>query len=235
MTITGEQAFISWTAAAGPWARWIKPSLFAPEYFVNQMDDEALPNVGWLPQPNDTALVLDLASPGVVRMGVALAQRGYCPVPMFNTTSAFKELFPAAHVADTLLRESIRLSSRTSGPPAFLLDVRREVTQVVWPQVGDYDNRWYVFASDFPTEQALKAAGIHKLLVVCEQLNTDLRDALARHTGLTLELLDPKTELRARFPKPRWLALRAIVGLAHGSERADGSFGHVVPEHTSGG
>lgn len=234
MNITVQDAFARWSEAAGPWARWVKPSIFAPPYWINGYEDEAHPAVGWLPRAGETALVLDLPGPGLVRLGSALNEVGYCPVPLLNTTPGDQELFPARPLVDVLLTESLRLEKRSEGPPAFLLDVRRGV-EGRSPQPGQYDNRWHVFGSDFPTEQALRAAGIRKLLVVTEGLRPDLHDALAHHTGLDLELQNPATEVRTPFPKPRWLALRMVSSLTHHTAMNDGSFGHIVPTPSSSG
>lgn len=234
MQTTGEEAFTRWTQAAGPWAQWIKPSLFAPAYFTWNAASETLPNVGWLPTPGDTALLIDLPGVEAVHTGIALNQRGYCTVPLFNTTLGHKEIIDATGIADTLLAESSGLNARQAGPPAFLIDSQRTSPLAV-VKAGAYDNRWYVFASDFPTAGALQSAGIRKLLVVSAEILPDLRDALAQHhAGFELEVVDPKSELKAHFPKPRWIALRALSSLVHhASQNPKGNFGHLVPSAPS--
>src|SRR5438552_17676209 len=82
-----EEIFSPWAPEASPWSRWVKPVLFAYlDSAISQiLVTETAGDVSWSPPPNDkVALVLDLPGNEGVLAGVALAARGYRPVPLYN-------------------------------------------------------------------------------------------------------------------------------------------------------
>ncbi len=229
--MTGESAFTIWRTAAGPWGQWIKASLFAQTPAGVEPQPLRLPNVGWAPPAGTTALVVDLPGVESVEIGCALAQRGYCPVPAFNTSPGAGEVVDTRHLMAALLGAVSSLSARTGGPPAFLLDLSRQGPEQL-PADGDFDNRWFVFDSDFPSARQLRERGIERLDVVCRggQISSDLRDALVHHAGvLELTLLDPDTLAQVPFPPPKARLIRGLMVLSRlFHRRLDGAFGRPI-------
>jgi hypothetical protein len=88
--MTNEQCFEAWAPAGAEWCQWAKPALFTHLEAVQPTAAEDRPwageDVSWLPAPDGrTALVVDLPSPASVTTAIALARRGWRPVPLFNT------------------------------------------------------------------------------------------------------------------------------------------------------
>src|SRR5690348_3529687 len=86
-TMNKNLLFSIWAPDDSPWSPWSKPVLFS--YFDDPLSQiavtEASGDVSWCPPPDQKAmLVLDLPGAEGVLAGVALALRGYRPVPLYN-------------------------------------------------------------------------------------------------------------------------------------------------------
>ncbi|MBA3687207.1 MAG: hypothetical protein H0W72_18460 [Planctomycetes bacterium] len=193
----------------------------------------------WLPPPGDTALVFDLPGLEGIVAGLAVAARGYRPVPVYTSCTGQHEivqtrplLWGLLQAADTL--ERLRLP--IAAPPAFLLDARRLSGS---PQQGRFDNRSVVTAEDLPTAYRLRRSGIVRVVVVryalLEDLSTVLR--LWRKDGIIVEgcqSLDKTPELLDL--RRRWLrTLKQRLFVWFRMQRTSaGGFGAHNP-HYSGG
>src|SRR6266496_907822 len=85
--MTNEEIFAAWSPADSLWSTWAKPVLFAHlgTSFLLPPGAEAAPDADWSPTPDEkVAMVLDLPGEEGVWVGVALAARGYRPVPLYN-------------------------------------------------------------------------------------------------------------------------------------------------------
>lgn len=102
--MNSEEAFAIWAPAESPWSPWVKPILFASQHDWDGTQLPELPDVepSWLASPEvegegyrgaartektrgiDTAYVIDLPGPRGVAWGIALARRGWRPVPLYN-------------------------------------------------------------------------------------------------------------------------------------------------------
>lgn len=174
-----------WAPDNALWTQWAKPVLFAralnpaPEKLV-------LPPVKWAPYGDGrTAVFVDLPGKRGVLEGLALAQMGYRPVPLYNGVygadkwSMAVDVTPVAEAlylgADYLSCQSIR----PDAPPAFLLDAAR--MKGLARQPGRYDNRWCVFPQDAPSADFLKAHGIGSIYVRAKDIQNDLAHILLRY------------------------------------------------------
>ncbi|HMN95563.1 MAG TPA: hypothetical protein PKC43_04995 [Phycisphaerales bacterium] len=192
------------------------------------------------------ALVLDLPASESIAAGLALARRGFRPVPLFNTTDgpgAIVDVQPILRglVAGAEALARIRLDP--DAPPAFLIDEKRTAPR---PQPGLYDNRWIVFPQDFPAASLLRAHAIEEAIVVRRDDRAPEADLLAvldgwRHEGIRVGVrrIDhpdaPPRELpgRARRLVGPLLAFAAVfLGLRRNSA---GGFGAAIPFAASGG
>lgn len=255
--MNGPELFDLWAPPDAVWSRWAKPVLFAgwpPPLFHSRGAEPgapapaeaaaAVPDI--LPDPS-LAVVVDLPGAGAVEAGLALARRGYRPVPSFNGgdhPGALVDVEPILRALASgaeILRE-IGLSPEA--PPAFLLDSRRQSPDGA-PEPGRYDNRWLVFPQDFPSASFLLSRRIRRVLLIQEAGRTRPADDLAhglrrwQEAGIEMLLLHPGEGSPAAFqvakpPRFRNLFYRALATLGLRRNSA-GGFGAVIPLSSSGG
>jgi hypothetical protein len=246
--IDGEACYAIWAPASSVWTAWAKPVLFArgplPANFapvVGTLEAAGLP--GSFAQ---AAIVVDLPGAEAVTIGLALAERGFRPVPLFNGTSGPTPVLDVEPLRDALGAGAAVLPAMPLTPeaaPAFLLDSRRYDPRFS-PREGAYDNRWIVLPQDFPSAIFLLSHGVREVTIVQREGLTpadDLVHVLRRwqEGGVKLRLLDLSTgrvvdplEVPApsRFRRA-WYAAVALLGF----RRSDvGGFGSTIPEQTSG-
>ncbi len=85
--MTNEEIFAAWSPENSLWATWAKPVLFAhlDRACALPPSAETARDVVWSPATDQKfALVLDLPGEEGVWLGVALAGRGYRPMPLYN-------------------------------------------------------------------------------------------------------------------------------------------------------
>lgn len=266
---TGEEAYAAWAPEDGRWSPWVKPVLFATAG-VNTAPLPPLPDVPWAPParaetakdgsyregatpapggPGTTAIVLDLPGRQALLTGIALAERGYRPIPVLASVpgpagkKAAVDVGPMQTQLTSAAPRLRELALPADAPPVFILDEgRRGSGHLVEP--GHFDNRSIVFAQDFPSAKHLRAAGIGRVLVVASgRVYDDVFHALCRwrDAGLVVEKQAPTgievTPFDAMAPASyRALAQRAFALL--GFKRSPvGGFGVLVPERieSSGG
>lgn len=244
----GEDAFAAWAPPAVVWSEWAKPVAFVTEPAAAA--DAAAAGSATAPPPGlsmtiDTAAaaIVDLPGPESVATGLWLAERGFCPVPLFNGTSGPSPVIDVDAIARALLGGAARLAARPMSalaPPAFLLDSRRLGPGSVAP--GRYDNRWVALPQDFPSGAFLASRGIRSAVLIRRDgvgVPPDLAHVLARWAehGLVLRVVDAGTGQVAdavTVPRPSrfrlaWYAATALLGLRRSNV---GGFGATVPEQT---
>jgi hypothetical protein len=231
----GRQTLSRWRAAAGIWAHFIKPSLLVAEAEGAPPAMNYPETLSWSERVSGSALVIELPALEAVAVGVALARRNWSVVPLFNTTPGLAELLSTRELVLALRAAALELPVAAGGPPAFLLDAYRQIPARRPAGEGVFDNRWFVFESDFPSESFLMAHGINSLAVVTRDLwmGDDLLDALARYRQIGLSLLNPETGAQHPFPPTRSKFLRWISGINRDATgNPDGTFGR---RHVSSG
>lgn len=255
-----EEIFSIWAPEDSPWSVWAKPVLFAqihptlPPTAPSDGPESAL-DITMLPSFDaKVAIVLDLPGAEGVRVGVALAARGYRPVPLYNAlplptvalildpgTAPPVSAVDVSPILNALTGETQHLAQKNlqpDAPPAFLLDANRHGGAFnLLP--GQFDNRSVCFTTDFPSANFLRAHGIERVLLVqrdrLEPLS-DLAHALRRWQdgGLVLQRMriDPASTPEVfEVSKPSWFGMmfqRALIAM--GIRRATGGgFGSWVP------
>jgi hypothetical protein len=245
---SSEDAFGAWVAEGALWCQWAKPiafvqggGLFKPEPIVDA-------NLPVIPGPLDSssAIVVDLPGAEAVYAGLALAEHGFRPVPLFNGTSGPSAVIDVAPISRALWAGMERLARRglaLDAPPAFLLDSRRS-GGIRDPGPGAYDNRWIALPQDFPSGALLASRGITGATLVQRggpTIPSDLEHVLRRWQdhGLRIRVVNLATGRTADVvvPKPSrfrlaWYAAIALLGLRRSNV---GGFGSSVPEQTTGG
>jgi hypothetical protein len=247
-----EEAFARWAPADSPWSDWAKPALFAtsptdPPASVEVIAPLDSDDLRHLPEPRErTAIVLDIPGRRAVRAALALANRGYRPVPLFNTTYGARSVVDVLGIVHALMTagetlEQMRIDA--DAPPVFLLDSGR-LPRGSAPEEGKFDNRWMVFPQDFPSATMLLRRGIGRALIVQDgdRVRDDLAHVVLRwqQAGITLSTTDTGPGERVRpllVSKPRlyrraWYRVLAMLGLRRSNV---GGFGSVVPIASSSG
>lgn len=262
-----ERIFQVWAPDGGRWAPWAKPVLFAhmPEIAppIDPMVAQfGLPdlNLDWLPRADGaTAVVVDVAGAQGVVLGLEMAERGYRPVPLYNSLpgpglSNFSGI-PARVVVDmgqilTLLQSGAdrlrdyRLSDEA--PPAFLLDARRREGAGKHTLVPSaFDNRSVSLPTDFPSANFMLSVGIRQVMVVHErgpQPDADLAHTLRRWQDAGIQILmHSPTGIEAPAPiivntPSRYRSLLYGLIARLGLRRTPlGGYGGFIPEPSQGG
>lgn len=253
--MTPREVYDVWAPAGGSWSDWVKPVLFAhiggtwakPVLFTGA---QPLPpqsfDPSWAPAADgETAIVADIPGPAAVWFGLALADRGYRPVPLFNAVpgpSAVVEVQPMITALETATESLKALRLPWAAPPAFLLDANRRMGHAA-PEAGMFDNRSVSFPTDFPSANLLASRGIRSTLLVQQtatQPQPDLAHTLRRwqEAGIVIESksLAGGSPAPCTVSKPAWyrsLLHRLIwsIGLRRGPL---GGFGRMLPVPSSG-
>lgn len=243
-----QDAFPAWAPEESRWSAWAKPVMFsyplpAQRTPLPVWDETSLQAV----QPTGgDAVVVDLPGVESLACGLALARRGFRPIPLFNTTMGEgQELIDIDPILAGLLEGAGVLGGlhlHAEAPPAFLLDSQR-LKGTAAPTM--FDNRWMVFPQDLPSARMLRAAEIRSVTLVRRgsSMEHDLGGVLRlwRRDGLEMRALDVATgaaqplaiELSAMLFFLEHIR-RLITGLRKNSS---GGFGGTVPvpQATSGG
>lgn len=244
--ISREDCFAIWAPDDVSWSEWAKPVAFASERGSLQSEpvpDSQLPSIP-VSVDSGSVVVVDLPGPEAVNAGLALAERGFWPVPLFNGTWGPSPVIDVAPVTQALANGVDRLRRRRpspQAPPAFLLDARRyDPSMTVRP--GAYDNRWIALPQDFPSGVLLASRGIRSVTVLQRDgfsIRPDVAHVLRRwqDAGLhvrVVNLTNGQTDDNVSVPKPRgfkraWYVAAALLGLRRSNV---GGFGSTIPEHT---
>jgi hypothetical protein len=233
-----------WSPDDSIWSNWVKPVLFtATSQAASSFFDWRTLNVAWAPAADaGAAIILDLPEAESVWFGLALAQRGYRPVPLYNGASGPSAIVNVGRIIGALQDEAeslAKLPIETNAPPVFLLDANRSAGgATVSP--GRFDNRWAVFPQDFPSASFLVSHGVRAVVLAqtfAGEPQRDLAHVLVRWQEAGLEILaaDARSELPPdpiRVSRPGhfrrlWYRALVVAGLRRNSA---GGFGGVVPE-----
>jgi len=246
--MSAEDVFAAWTRQDVIWSDWAKPVAFIGTSLVPADADLPVPPALTLPLDPGSVVVVDLPGAESVGAGAALAERDYCPVPLFNGTSGPSPVIEVESIGRALVAagERVRRAPVSSvAAPAFLLDSRRLDRTAIAP--GKYDNRWVVLPQDFPSGALLASRGFRSTVLLRRDglsIPPDLAHVLARWVehGFCVRVIDVATGQTAdnvtvptpsRF-KRAWYAAIALLGLHRSNV---GGFGAAIPEQTdsSGG
>lgn len=242
-----------WAPMEAVWSVWAKPVLFAEiknwRMLAAAPAEGAAavgkPDLEWVPPADgSTGVILDLAGVLTIRTGLALAARGYRPVPLYNTSSGGRAVLPVDDLKQSLAAGGESLAALRlppTAPPVFLLDSRRRNGEYV-TNPGMYDNRWVVFPQDFPSGAFLLSRGVRRIVVASagDTPAEDLSHVLLRWQEAGVQILEvargsgkAQVTLVRKPPRYRSLWYRALVLLGF-RRNAAGAFGGVIPEPGSG-
>jgi len=249
-----ESIFEIWAPTESLWSPWVKPVLFASMHAAQSRTElDCRNDLSLAPAPNDTVLVVDLPGAEGVTAGLALAARGYRPIPLYNAVPRPLMDEEAGQVAvDVRLIMSVlyhgspvlvKAGLAPDAPPAFLLDARRR-GGLVDVQPGWFDNRSVSFTTDFPSANFLMAHGFRRVLLIqheASQPQPDLAHTLRnwQEGGLVIELFRPgrdaqimpcAVERPSRFRRV-WQRALEMLGFARNEL---GGFGGMLADSSGG-
>lgn len=241
-----EEVYEHWVPAKSIWSLWARPVLFAqmPREIPAVAPPSNSLNTSWAPDITQrVAVVIDVSADESVWLALALANRGYRPVPMYNGCTGPHEVITQGPILDALGSAATVLPREipVDAPPAFMLDSRRHGLAGA---PGAFDNRWQIFPQDFPSAKFLLGKGIQSALLIQHGRitpATDLAHVLRRwqESGISIlakDLADaaPSAAITVQEPEQYrsiWQRLSAMLGL----RRAPlGGFGGVVPQPSHG-
>lgn len=245
MPLNQQEVWEAWAPEHAWWSPWAKPVLIAQLGAVDfahrvSLDWQAV-DVSGLPNSSDrAAIVIDLGGADSVLYAMALAKRGFRPVPLFNACSGPKAVVPVDGLQSAMIEAASELAAMeidSHAPPAFLLDANRlDDTQKARP--GQFDNRWMTFPQDFPSGSLLVSREIEMAVLLQDgsRVSEDLAHVLLewKDAGLRMQLhnrkpgtAQPLTVLRPHGYRALWHRALAVLGLKRNSA---GGFGSLIPE-----
>jgi hypothetical protein len=251
-----EAVYEAWVPPGGVWSLWARPILFAQMPDTDQPDPAAAAaaadpwtgiDVAWAPDAaSKTVLVIDLPGKESVLTGLALAGRGYRPVPVYNACTGQHEVIDQGPIIQGLRAGAAYLQSLAlpaEAPPAFLLDDNR-MNPVRDLRGGVFDNRWKVFPQDLPSARFLRARGFARVLLAQRGRRVpqeDLAHVVRRWQDEDIEVegkdvadAAPPGLIRVNRPawyRRVWYRLRAALGLRRSFR---GGFGGEIPTPSHG-
>jgi hypothetical protein len=243
-----EVIYQAWVPEDGVWSLWARPVLFAQLGHTSVPEHVPLPDVSWTPDATTNAvLVLDLPGEESVHTGLAVAARGYRPVPLYNACTGPNEVIDQQGIMRGLCYGANVLPAlglSTAAPPAFLIDALRLTPgQTIKP--GLFDNRWMVFPQDFPSGRFLRGQGASEVLLVQRGRGVpqeDFAHVLRRwqEAGLVIRAVDvavasmPAERINVD-PPPSYRSIFHQADAAFGLHPSStGGFGGIVPEPSHG-
>ena len=248
--MTAEECFATWAPDQVVWSEWAKPVAFLHIGGVLLPDAGTVPHATSVPSipltvTSPSAVVVDLPGADAVATGVALAERGFRPVPLFNGTAGPSPVIDVQPIAGALVHGAERLRQLEipdAAAPAFLIDARRRDPAIV-VRPGLYDNRWVTLPQDFPSGALLASRGFRHATLLHDNgltIRPDLAHVLRRwqDAGIEIRIVDVKSGQvadRVDVPKPSgfklaWYSAIALLGLRRNNV---GGFGSMIPEHTA--
>jgi hypothetical protein len=261
-TVDREDIFEAWAPRGALWTPWAKPVLFA-HLGAATIEEPVLPRPTWVrgellevpahvggyrtsAQPAKPAIVVDLAGNEGIATGLALADLGFRPVPLYTALPSPASIVPMEQIALAIVAAAQELARKelpADAPPAFLLDARRSGEgRIASP--GQFDNRSVAVSSDFPSGDKLRAAGIGAVVLVCRgefDPASDLTPALAswQAQGLAVLLVraDAPGAARPIHVRPPGVFARVALWWTRSQLRRGpgGAFGAWTPEARHGG
>jgi hypothetical protein len=259
--MTPAEVHRAWAPEGGAWSPWVKPVLFArltapvarvplppaPGWFEREIVIPVEAGTSPAAGPyrarrplHDTALVIDLPSRTGTDLGVAVTAFGFRPIPLYNALPspvAIVDVQPIMHALASGAEHVAPVPA--TAPPAFLLDAARRGERAT-PRPGLFDNRSICRASDFPSAERLRQAGIRRIVLVAESIVDDLEPALLEWQRLGLELWTKRpSERRNATPtvvRAAWLGRRLYRLWARARLRPgpDGIYGAMIEEPAVG-
>ncbi|MDR0219996.1 MAG: hypothetical protein LBI54_01155 [Lachnospiraceae bacterium] len=180
--MTAKETYKIWAPPGAKWVDWVRPVPFVAIDKANgahSTTNYTIPPIYYLSERRDnTALFLDLPRHSAIEEGLALAQLGYRPIPLYNGTYEQDGALALVdcHLENALVwgaRELEKLELVLDAPPAFLLDSNRTHRHKM--AVSVYDNSWDLYGQDIPSAGYFRENGIERIIVRGAKMQKDLK------------------------------------------------------------
>lgn len=211
--MTVKEIYKIWAPFGKKWVDWVRPVPFVEMNYYTKMynySEFTIPFVEYTDGTSeDTAFLVDLPGMESVKEGLALAQLGFRPIPIFNgtaeqngarATTDNQSVSLALALGAEILKE---MEIKEDAMPAFLTDRNR--LQRYKMDVSVFDNSWDVYHQDLPSAEYLWDNGVRKLVVVSESVAKDLKKILYVYQKKNIEIYltnryDEMKKVRIRKP-----------------------------------
>ena len=233
--MTARELYTIWApSTAQHWSQFAKPAMFVHNtehsFTRHRLEIPAIPFDMYQYITGSTTFIVDLPAATGVEVGLALANNGCRPVPLYNGVHA-ESIGGSGAVVDNLpiihaLKDGASILGSTylpeHAPPAFLLDSRR-YSQAA-NTISMFDNRWSLDFEDLPAAAFMQNAGISQVIVwTIGQENVDLTAILDSYAdmGITIVMYCNNTgtyQLRPNrsFGGPSVAEHSPVMGPSHG-------------------
>ena len=184
-----KEIYKIWAPTGKKWVDWVRPVPFVEmEHFHKgygtcEVAGSAARRAEYANETwKDAAFIVDLPGAESVREGIALAKKGYRPVPIFNGTVEQKNSRATTNNESASLalmqyaEELAEIELAEEARPAFLTDRNR--LQRYRVDLGIFDNSWDVYHQDLPTAEYFLANNIRKIVIVGQSVARDLAKIL---------------------------------------------------------
>ncbi len=213
--MTGKEIYKIWAPSGKKWVDWVRPVPFVEikenvkDYYSSNL---RIPVLHQMKTPEkDMAVIVDLPGVESVTMGIALAQMGYRPIPIYNGTieqSGARATVDNQSVTKALVWGAVELAKLDlpeDAPPAFLTDSNRLHRFKMEPSI--FDNSWDVYPQDLPSADYFIQNNIRKILIIGESVSKDLQKILYEFQKKEIEIY-----LKKPYESEKKVVLRKLRG-----------------------
>lgn len=195
--MNAKEIYKIWAPNNTKWTDWVRPVPFIgidhPQE-NHEIIDYEIPIINYVNElKNNIAIIIDIDGINSIKEGIALAQIGYRPIPIFNGTNPPKKTTSTTNngIIETLLiwgaQELKSIQLKKDAPPVFLLDKNRLNRYKI--NRGIFDNSWDIYPQDIPTHKYFKEQNIDTIIVRGTNLNKDLEKVLYKHQQNNINIL----------------------------------------------
>lgn len=194
--MTDKELYRIWAPLGKKWIDWVRPVPFVE---IHEYSKQYNVTTFVLPEPElsreifaDAAVIVDLPGAESVEMGLALAGKGYRPIPAFNGTieqPGARTTVDNQSVGMALMsgaNQLLNMEIPEDALPAFLLDSNRLHRFRI--DVNVFDNSWDIYAHDLPSAEYLLQNGIRKVVVMSDRISRDLKKILYGYQKKKIEI-----------------------------------------------
>lgn len=194
--INNKVIYRIWAPEKAKWVDWVRPVPFIninDSIISNEYESFDIPNVIYVEDgKKDIAIIVDLPSTKSITEGIALAKKGYRPIPVYNGTESQKGAMGVVYnnsIEIGLIKGAEILKDMSfdeDASPVFLMDSNRTNRKKLGPEV--FDNSWDIYAQDLPTHEYFKKNGINKIIIRSDIIRKDLNKILYKFQKNGMEI-----------------------------------------------
>lgn len=198
--MTGKDIYKVWAPAGARWTDWVRPVPFVAIKDSRQPDipyNFTIPPINYISGlPENTAIIVDLPGYESVQEGLALAQMGFRPIPLYNGTDEQEGAMALVdnHAVERALvwgaSELAKIKIRPDALPVFLLDSNR--IHRFKMKASIFDNSWDIYDQDMPSAEYFLNHGIYNMIVRSEKIQNDVIKILYQFSRKGIKILFTK-------------------------------------------